>query len=219
MNKKIISIILSFAVIISVNASVIVEQKVSFEEAANSLAERSIINNHKNDPENYNLGDNVLRQEIAAVARWVSWLQKKWKCDNIFADLSSTNPNTWACINVEVLVDNNLISKNINFRPEDKITKAEALWMVIKAIWFDYEYHPESSKNWQQQIVEYSNEKWLVEKFVDYDTLATRWWIFLVADTTLRKEVEIKKQIEDQKYSDEVLLELENLYDVLGLWK
>jgi hypothetical protein len=38
-------------------------------EAANSLAEQKIINNHVNDPENYNLSDNVLRQEIAAVAR------------------------------------------------------------------------------------------------------------------------------------------------------
>jgi hypothetical protein len=54
-------------------------------------------------------------------------LDKKDECDNIFDDLSATNPNTWACINVEVLVDNDLISKNTNFRPEDKITKSETL--------------------------------------------------------------------------------------------
>ncbi len=46
-------------------------------EAANSLAEKDIINDHKNDPENYNLNDYVLRQEIAAVSRWVAWLPKK----------------------------------------------------------------------------------------------------------------------------------------------
>jgi hypothetical protein len=61
-------------------------------------------------------------------------LDKKQKCDNIFADLSATNPNSWACVNVEVLVDNNLISANTNFRPEDFITKAETLGMLIKAI-------------------------------------------------------------------------------------
>jgi hypothetical protein len=33
-----------------------------------------------------------------------------------------------------VLVDNDLISANTNFRPEDFITKAETLGMLIKAI-------------------------------------------------------------------------------------
>jgi Na+-translocating ferredoxin:NAD+ oxidoreductase RnfC subunit len=96
-------------------------------EAANNLAEQKIINNHATDPENYNLDSHVLRQEIAAVARGVAMLEKKDTCDNIFADLSATNPNSWACVNVEVLVDNDLISANTNFRPEDFITKAETL--------------------------------------------------------------------------------------------
>jgi hypothetical protein len=48
--------------------SAVVDNK-SELESANSLAEQKIINNHKSDPENYNLNDNVLRQEIAAVAR------------------------------------------------------------------------------------------------------------------------------------------------------
>jgi len=73
--------------------------------------------------------------------------------------LSDTNPNSWACRNVEVLVDNDLISKNTNFRPEDKITKSEAIAMLIKAIGFDYSYDSRSSKNWQQQVVDYAAEK------------------------------------------------------------
>lgn len=177
-------------------------------ESANSLAEQKIINDHKNDPENYNLKDNVLRQEIAAVARWVAKLEKKWKCDNIFKDLSDTKPNTWACRNVEVLVDNNLISRNENFRPEDKITKSEAIAMLIKAIWFDYEMGTNSSKNWQEQVVEYAAEKWVVELFADYNTEATRGWIFQVADTTIRRDIQIREELkkqEEAKFSDESL--------------
>jgi len=38
-------------------------------EAANNLASDGIINNHSDNTSLYNLNDNVLRQEIAAVAR------------------------------------------------------------------------------------------------------------------------------------------------------
>ena len=173
-------------------------------EAANNLAEQKIINNHKEDPENYNLDSYVLRQEIAAVARWVAMLDKKQKCDNIFADLSATNPNSWAWVNVEVLVDNNLISANTNFRPEDFITKAETLGMLIKAIWFDYAYDTSSDKGWQEQIVDFAVEKDVIESFTDYDTKATRGWVFTVADTTIKKDEE-EKGIKRKVYSDEAM--------------
>ena len=174
--------------------------------SANNLAEQKIINDHVNDPENYNLNDNVLRQEIAAVARGVAKLDKKLRCDDIFADLSDVNPNTWACKNVEVLVDNDLISRNTNFRPEDKITKSETIAMLIKAIWFDYKLDINSSKNWQQQIVEYAADKGVIELFTDYNTDATRGWVFKVADVTMKKDKEIKKKmIEEWTYTDEVL--------------
>ena len=187
--------------------SAVVDNK-SELESANSLAEQKIINNHVSDPENYNLDANVLRQEIAAVARWVAKLEKKWKCDNEFKDLSDTNPNTWACRNVEVLVDNDLISRNEFFRPEDKITKSETIAMLIKSIWFDYSYNTSSDKNWQEQIVEYAASKGVIELFTDYNTDATRGWVFQVADTTIRKDKEIKaqmKQKEDKLYTDEAM--------------
>ena len=181
--------------------SAVVDNK-SELESANSLAKQMIINNHSANPENYNLNDNVLRQEIAAVARWVAKLDKKEECDNIFKDLSATNPNSWACKNVEVLVDNNLISKNDNFRPEDKITKSETIAMLIKAIWFDYKLDTSSSKNWQEQIVEYAAAKGVVDLFTDYNTNATRGWVFQVADTTIRKDIEIK--IQEKKKEEKI---------------
>jgi hypothetical protein len=84
--------------------------------------------------------------------------------------------------------------------------------MLIKAIWFDYNYDTTNPKWWQEQIVDYAAEYWIVDNFSDYNTLATRWWIFVVADTTIEKEVEIKKIIEEKKrYSDEVKLEIEDI--------
>ncbi|MFK7780531.1 MAG: S-layer homology domain-containing protein [Candidatus Gracilibacteria bacterium] len=202
MLKKIITIV-SISVLLGTTSFASVSVK-SELDAANSLAEQEIINNHINDPENYNLNDNVLRQEIAAVARGVAKLEKKDKCDNIFSDLSDTKPNTWACRNVEVLVDNNLISRNDTFRPEDKITKSEAIAMLIKAIGFDYEYNPESSYNWQYQVVTFAANMGVVDNFTDYNTDATRGWIFQVADVTIKKDEEIKRQIKETGvYSDE----------------
>lgn len=216
LNKKILSVMISLWVIFSANASLVVEQAETMIEAANSLAAQWIINDHSDDTEAYNLNANVLRQEIAAVARWIAWLDKKSTCEGIFDDVSATTPNSWVCYSVEPLVDNNLISQNTLFRPEDNITKAEALWMLIKAIWFNYEYNSNSTKTWQEQIVDYASSYWLVEDFTDYDVDATRWWIFVIADTTLKKEEEIKEIESDEVYSDEVLKELEPL---LGLFE
>ncbi len=216
LNKKILSVMISLWIIFSANANLVVEQAETMIEAANSLAAQWIINDHSGDTEAYNLGANVLRQEIAAVARWIAWLDKKSTCEGIFDDVSATNPNSWVCYSVEPLVDNNLISQNTLFRPEDNITKAEALWMLIKAIWFNYEYDSTCDKSWQEQIVDYASSYWLVEDFTDYDVDATRWWIFVIADTTLKKEEEIKEIESDDTYSDEVLKELEPL---LGLFE
>jgi hypothetical protein len=84
--------------------------------------------------------------------------------------------------------------------------------MLIKAIWFDYSYDTTNSKWWQQQVVEYAINKWVVESFTDYNTNATRWWVFKVADTTIKKDEEIKKiKEEEKKYSDEVMKEVNDI--------
>ncbi len=200
---------------ITIMTTAVVDNKTELE-SANSLAKQKIINDRSSDPKKYMLDSHVLRQEIAAVARWVAKLEKKGKCDNLFKDLSDTKPNWWACRNVEVLVDNDLISKNETFRPEDKITKSETIAMLIKAIGFDYKMDPDSDKNWQEQVVEYAIEKKVIEPFTDFNTNATRGWVFQVADTTIRKDIEIKakkaeeakKRLEEEKkkkYTDEAL--------------
>lgn len=148
-------------------------------EAANALAEAGIINDHSSDAAAYNLDQNVLRQEIAAVARGIAGLDKKTTCDNVFADVSATTPNTWACLSVEALADAELIAKNENFRPEANISKAEAVGMMVKAAFGDdYSYDASKGTSWQEQVVEFAAANGVVASFTNYDTAATRGFVF-----------------------------------------
>ncbi len=156
---------------------------------ANYLASQWFIVDQSNEPLKYNLGHNVLRQEIAAISLKLWEIDKKNKCDNLFSDLTSIIPNSWACLNIEPLLEKWLISNNKKFRPEENITKTEALWMLIKVKWLDYKLVTNSSKTWQQQIVEYAVREWLVEDFTDYDTYATRAWIFQVVDNIITNDI------------------------------
>jgi hypothetical protein len=183
-------------------------------DSANNLAERSVITDRSENPSEYNLNDNVLRQEIGLIAMRVAGLEKQTSCAGIFTDVTATTPNDWACIHLEPLVENSLISRNDMFRPEDNITKAESLKMLIKAIGYDYEYDSNSSVSWQEQYVDFAVEHDIIEKFTDYNTLATRGWVFTVAAHTIETKEEEDKKEDDEAYSDEAMMEIENLLEL-----
>jgi len=201
MNKIIMCILTFIALTISVNS-----YNSSYLDSANNLAKKWHIK-FQPTSDKYNLDSNVLRQEIALISRRVSGIKEKSYCDEIFQDVWISKPNTWACKNIEALVDANLISRNLNFRPEDNISKSESLIMFIRSIWFDFEIDDKSSDSWQKQVVEYAASKWVVDNFTDYNSFATRWFVFQIADFSIKvKEKEKKEEIEKKetkKYSDE----------------
>lgn len=148
-------------------------------EAANTLAQAGVIVDQSANPAAYNLDQNVLRQEIAAVARGIAGLDKKTTCDGVFTDVSATTPNTWACYSVEALADAGLIAKNAQFRPEANISKAEAVGMVVKAAFDDaYAYDASKGTTWQEQVVAFAVANGIVSNFTNYDTAATRGFVF-----------------------------------------
>lgn len=148
-------------------------------EAANFLAKAGIIVDHQDNPDAYSLDQNVLRQEIAAVARWIANLEKKTTCDGTFKDVSATKPNDWACYTIEQLSDNGLIALNENFRPEDNISKAEGIGMIVKAAFGDkYEYDATLETTWQEQVVAFAVSEGVTSNFTNYDTPATRGFVF-----------------------------------------
>jgi len=147
-------------------------------EAANDLAAKGIINAQA-DAAGYNLDQNVLRQEIAAVARGVAGLEKTTVAEGIFSDVTATAPNNWAVYSVEALANAGLIAKNPTFRPEDKISKAEAIGMVVKAAFGDaYAYDAAKGTSWQEQVVAFAVENGVAANFTNYDTAATRGFVF-----------------------------------------
>jgi len=188
--KKIISLLALFTVSISGIVSAYTPEQLT---SANNLAVKWIIQNHAWNPADYNLDSPVLRQEIALISRRVSGVSEKSTCDNEFNDVTATMPNTWVCKNVEALVDNNLISANTSFNPENNISKSEALIMFIKSIWFP-NFEVVDPANWQQEVVAFGVANWVVDNFTDYNVEAKRGWIFQIADFSIKvKEDRIKK--------------------------
>ena len=148
-------------------------------DAANALAANGYINDHSSDTAAYNLNQNVLRQEIAAVARGIAGLDKKTSCDGSFTDVTATTPNTWACYSVEALLDADLIAANTMFKPENEISKAEAVGMMVKAAFGDeYAYDAGKATSWQEQVVDFAVANAVVSRFTNYDTAATRGFVF-----------------------------------------
>jgi hypothetical protein len=174
-------------------------------EAANALAESGYIVNHSDDTTAYNLNQNVLRQEIAAVARGIAGLEKKTTCDGSFSDVSETTPNTWACYTVEALLDAGLIAANDKFNPETNISKAEAIGMMVKAAFGDeYAYDSSLTTTWQEQVVDFAVSKGIVASFTNYDTPATRGFVF-------------EAGYEAELASSEVVEECDEVSQLLGL--
>ena len=147
-------------------------------EAANDLASRDIIVT-KADATGYSLNQKVLRQEIAAVARGIAKLSKATEYKGTYSDVTMTTPNDWAWQTVEPLADAGIIAKNATFRPEDPISKAEAIGMMMKAT-FGSEYSYDESKwtTWQEQVVTFAVEKGVASSFTNYNDSATRGFVF-----------------------------------------
>jgi len=201
--RKIISLIAVSTILVSSLVSAYTPDQLT---AANNLANRQIIQNHAGNPADYNLDSPVLRQEIALISRRVSGVSEKSTCDNVFADVTATTPNTWVCKNIEALVDNDLISANPLFNPENNISKSEALIMFIKSIWFP-NFEITDTNNWQQEVVDFGVANWVVDNFTDYNTEAKRGWIFKIADFSIKvKEERVQKWTWKKKIiSDEAL--------------
>ena len=215
MNKKILTsiIILSSVVLVSTTYAFTSQML----NSANSLAAKEIIKNHSDNSDAYNLDLNVLRQEIALISRRVSGVGENSSCGNLFKDVTATTPNTWVCNNVEALVENGLISANEYFNPERNISKSEALIMFIRSIGFDFTIDDNSSKNWQEQVVEFAVANEVVENFTDYNTEAKRGWIFKIADYSIKiKEdrIEAWTWVQKKKYSDEASILEDYAFDI-----
>jgi hypothetical protein len=168
-------------------------------EKANFLANNGIIKDNSNNPDDYRLWDNITRKETMKIVMKLSWLDIEDKCEWKFDDVI----NDWGCKYIEAGLKAWFIASNINFRPNDNITKTESMKLVLKARWIEKTIETEK---WQEDYMKTAYEYWIIdEEYYDFDSKALRWWIFKIAVETIEKEKEIKEK-QDKIYSDEVTL-------------
>lgn len=108
-------------------------------QRANFLARSGIIVDHTYDPASYRLDDPVLRQEIVGMmvkADASITVPENYQCKWYYTDatFAATSVEAWVCRAAEIGADNDIITRyNTRFRPRDKVTRAEALAMVVEA--------------------------------------------------------------------------------------
>jgi len=170
-------------------------------EAANFLWGEKIIKNYSDSPNNYRMMDTITRKETMKIVMKLSWLEVKDSCEGKFNDVT----NDWGCKYIESALKAGFIAQNDMFRPDDNITKTEAMKLVLKAKWIKKTL---KTKNWQSDYMETAYEYGIIEeKYTDFNADALRGWIFLITTATIKKEEEIKEKAQEKKkkMSDEAL--------------
>lgn len=190
--KKILTALFLSLFFINLNNSFAYTQKEKL--AADFLSYKDIINSQEK-AEDYNLDKEITRREMSKVTIKLSWISVFDNCSEIFWDLKKWD---WWCKYAELWVKNNFFAKNKNFNPDNNISKIEALKMVMKA----RKIEKENIEDWKKWYVKSAVKSGLLEKeFSDYDTKATRWWIFILA----QRAIEYSWNDEDIKLIEELL--------------
>ncbi len=167
----------------------------NFLNYAEYLADKHVIVRQR-PIENYALSDKVLRQEVVGIALRLTagnfrnietiTLPDPYTCEKIFTDVGQNTPNSWACRSVEIAAKNGVIStNNKNFRPEDDITRAEAIAMILSAV----KLMPKTNNTrpWQENVMETSEKLGILQAGVAAsDEKITRGELFYVVSNIIK---------------------------------
>ena len=94
------------------------------------------------------------------------------ECREIFSDVL----NDWSCKYIESALKYDFIVGNQAFRPNESITKVEALKLIFQARNIKKRYE---TKNWQEDYISSAYYLgYIDEKFTDYNSSASRGFIF-----------------------------------------
>jgi len=146
---------------------------------AEFLATRGIIEKRNLAPSLYNLEWNITRKEIMKIISKIWKINaEKAQCEFIFKDVI----NDWGCKYIETALKNEFIADNITFRPEENVTKVEAIKLILKAQGIKKRY---TTQFWQEDYISTAYYLWFIdEKFSYYNEVASRAWIFSLAAKT-----------------------------------
>ena len=155
---------------------------------ANFMAQSSYIVDYSNSPEKYRLNDSITRREVMKVIANIAGAEFWDTCEWKFSDVKSSD---WGCKYIERALSIGIVANNTNFRPNDSISKAEALKMLLKGRGVE---KTSDTGNWQ----------------ADYNTAASRGWIFMSGNRIINNI-----QVEQIWEIDDTQAILDELFDFL----
>ena len=182
--KKVTSAVAGLAIVFSI-VSPIAGVNAAYSsslDAANKLASVGVVKDNSANPADYRLGDTITRREVMKVAMNLA------SCQNVvlnstyegkYTDVPSTD---WAWKYAETAVDKGFVSANATFNPGRNVTKGEGLKMLMNVTQVA---KASGGANFWADYVKGGVDAGIVESFSDYDTAATRGWIFKVAASAL----------------------------------
>lgn len=150
----------------------------------------------------FRLWDSITRQEVMKIVAKLSGDEISNTCSWEFSDVDKSG---WGCKYIEWALGKWYITYAKTFRPEDNITKSEAMKLIFKARNIKKIYNTD---NWQADYAMTAADIGLVDIYTDYNTDASRWWIFVISSKSFEQEFEdFKDEIEKWEwiYSDEWL--------------
>lgn len=129
--KKVTASVAALSIVLSVVSPVTgVKADDAWVEAANRLASLGVIVDSSSNPSAYNLGSSITRREMLKVMMNLSSVEVTDTCEGKFSDLPATD---WGCKYAEAALNAGFIAANPKFRPNDLVTEAEALKMIMQA--------------------------------------------------------------------------------------
>ncbi|MCE2507637.1 MAG: S-layer homology domain-containing protein [Nitrosopumilaceae archaeon] len=192
MIKRITSAIAGLSIIFSVVSPVAgVSAAYTSLEAANKLATFGVIVDQSSNPANYRLGDTISRKEMAKVTMNLSSSDVTNSCQEIFSDLPSSD---WGCKYAEAGLSLGFFASNSEFRPNDDISKWEALKFIMQARGLE----KGNDSDFRKAYVDAAVEAGIATYFSDYNTAITRGQIFIWAAEAL----ELEEDDDDDLLSD-----------------
>ncbi len=144
--------------------------------AANFLAWKGFIGDNSATPTNYRLSETITRKEMIKIVAKVAGGEVSEKCEGKFRDVA----NDWGCKYIEWALKEWFISSNDGkFRPDEDITKAESLKLILKAKGIQKLYN---TSNWQEDYVKTVKDLSLISpsEYVEYTAPSRRGWIFAI---------------------------------------
>lgn len=156
-------------------------------KAAKFLASQDIIKSYTNDAE-YRIQDTITRKEVMKIVAKLAGVTPEEKCVGKYKDVE----NDWGCKYIERALSVWFIAPGEKFRPNDNITKSEAVKLIFKARNIQKIYN---TSNWQEDYAKTAADLGLVTLYTDYSSDAKRGWIFALAANNFKEYVEQKSDI------------------------